>query len=205
MSADYSQTSGTLRDTAISCTLYAQTYVLATCGKLSLKFYIVCLVRACHGWNSTQNTCRPTPLVCYYHQKSYSIPYHTVNTWNSVVNPSFYYSVIRFQIFRVNRGTWLVNSRHVTQTQTSVYFGTDVLQWSCSTWASPPRSDDITEGITYVITRVSSKTYVILCFLCERAQAISVNPSSLKQCQKYTEPCHQLCHLCKFVSQGSFS
>ena len=38
---------------------------------------------------------------------------------------AFYYSVIRFQIFRVNRGTWLVNSRHVTQTQTSVYFGTD--------------------------------------------------------------------------------
>ena len=31
--------------------------------------------------------------------------------------PSFYYSVIRFQIFRVSRGTWLVNSRHVTQTQ----------------------------------------------------------------------------------------
>ena len=26
--------------------------------------------------------------VCYYHQKAHSIPYHTVNTWNSVVNPS---------------------------------------------------------------------------------------------------------------------
>ena len=98
---------------------------------------------------------------------------------------SFYHSVIRFQIFRVNRGTWLVNSRHVTQTQTSVYFGTDVLQWSCSTRASPPWRDDITEGITYVITRVSAKTYV--CFLCERTQAISVNPSSLK-------PLSQLAH-----------
>ena len=116
---------------------------------------------------------------------------------------SFYYSVIRFQIFRVNRGTWLVNSRHVTQTQTSVYFSTDVLKWPCSTRASPPWRDDITEEITYVITRVSAKTYV--CFLCEHTQAISVNPSSLKQCQKYTEPCHQLCHLCRFVSLGSFS
>ena len=27
-------------------------------------------------------------LVSYYHQKAYSIPYHTVNTWNEVVNPS---------------------------------------------------------------------------------------------------------------------
>ena len=115
----------------------------------------------------------------------------------------FYFSVMRFQIFRVNRGTWLVNSCHVKQTQTSVYFGTDVLQWSCSTRASPPWRDDITEGITYVITRVSAKAYV--CFLCERTQAICINPSSLKQCQKYTEPCHQPCHLCRFVSLGSFS
>ena len=50
----------------------------------------------------------------------------------------FYYSVITFQIFRVNRGTWLVNSRHVTQTQTSVYFGTDMLKWPCSTRACKP-------------------------------------------------------------------
>ena len=27
-------------------------------------------------------------LVCYYHQKAHSIPYHMVNTWSSVVNPS---------------------------------------------------------------------------------------------------------------------
>ena len=27
-------------------------------------------------------------LVFYYHQKGHSIPYHTVNTWSSVVNPS---------------------------------------------------------------------------------------------------------------------
>ena len=26
-------------------------------------------------------------LVCYYHQKAHSIPYHTVNTSNSVINP----------------------------------------------------------------------------------------------------------------------
>ena len=113
---------------------------------------------------------------------------------------AFYYSAIRFQIFRVNRGTWLVNSRHVAQTQTSVYFGSND---RVARGQSPPWRDDITEGITYVITHVSTKTYV--CFLCERTQAISVNPSSLTQCQKYTEPCHQLCHLCKFVSLGSFS
>ena len=29
-------------------------------------------------------------LVCYYHQKAHLIPYHMVNTWNSVVNPSLY-------------------------------------------------------------------------------------------------------------------
>ena len=29
-------------------------------------------------------------LVCYYHQKAPLIPYYTVNTWNSVVNPSVY-------------------------------------------------------------------------------------------------------------------
>ena len=31
-------------------------------------------------------------LVCYYHQKAHSIPYHTVSTWNSVVNPSISWS-----------------------------------------------------------------------------------------------------------------
>ena len=34
-------------------------------------------------------------LVCYYHQKAHSIPYHTVNTWNSVVNPSGFLSTLQ--------------------------------------------------------------------------------------------------------------
>ena len=34
-------------------------------------------------------------LVCYYHQKAHSIPYHTVNTWNEVVNPSKCISILK--------------------------------------------------------------------------------------------------------------
>ena len=40
-------------------------------------------------------------LVCYYHQKAHSIPYHTVNTWNSVVNPSLSYICVRqYQVYQ---------------------------------------------------------------------------------------------------------
>ena len=38
-------------------------------------------------------------LVYYYHQKAHSIQYHTVNTWNSVVNPSLYYVIIHYIMF----------------------------------------------------------------------------------------------------------
>ena len=33
----------------------------------------------------THSCCAP---VCYFHLKAHAIPYHTVNTWNSVDNPS---------------------------------------------------------------------------------------------------------------------
>ena len=86
VSADHSQTPRISRDTAFSCTLYVQTYLRATRRKLllvscmTILFFLLanhqmrhhathkvgcppddlsstCLARACHGLNSTQNTC----------------------------------------------------------------------------------------------------------------------------------------------------
>ena len=44
------------------------------------------------------HSCCALALVCYYHQKAHSIPYHTVNTWNSVVNPSILPSEIMLTV-----------------------------------------------------------------------------------------------------------
>ena len=44
----------------------------------------------------TQSCCA---LVCYYHQKAHSIPYYTVNTWNSVVNHSVLYKLFYLHKF----------------------------------------------------------------------------------------------------------
>ena len=57
-----------------------------------------------------------------------TLTYMYVHVQITMREHQFYYWVIRFEIFRVNRGTLVVNSHHVTQTRTSVYFGTDVLQ-----------------------------------------------------------------------------
>ena len=91
-----------------------------------------------------------------------SVEYPELPDHDSMNNPSFYYSVIRFQIFRVNRGTWLVNSCHVTQTQMSVYFGTDMLKWPCSTrgQAHVPWRDDITKDHIRYHASIIRRTYV---------------------------------------------
>ena len=67
----------TLRDAAISRTLYASTYVLAMCHKSCRKFDVP---RSCYR---TRVLLSP---------KSYTIPYITVNHWNLAFNRLFHHA-----------------------------------------------------------------------------------------------------------------